>query len=348
MHRAFRFSLVFLLAFLPPDTARATSCTVLSGCHPLASQGALFLGEAIDVRNGAFPHGLYPCDVRFRVIESFSPSPRPGEEVEVAAILESGDCKSGSGFKIGQRYLVDAYDSDPGRLKDVRLAAGLCDNTRDESDATLALAELRTRASGGRVPDLNGQVSTIEGIDKLIADGSKPLPNVTVTITSENGATTLHTTTDAAGIYTFPSVPSGPYRVAFDGLPPHRAPMQAAFLDEGPFSVTIPDSGSDGASCHVNAYAAPSGGISGQMVDASGTGVEGVVEAYPADQPRTGPPLPWAAIGAADKQGHFSLHFLHDGDYRIEYSGLTSGKVDRVAVRDGQTTTGVQLRLPTP
>jgi hypothetical protein len=122
--------------------------------------------------------------------------------------------------------------------------------------------------------------------------------------------------------------------------------MRAAFLDEGPFDVTIPDSGRDGASCHVNAYAAPSGGISGQMVDASGTGVEGVVEAYPADRPRTGPPLNSAAFGTADEQGHFTLHFLHDGEYRIEYSGPTSDGVAHVTVRDGQTTTGVQLRLP--
>jgi hypothetical protein len=117
-------------------------------------------------------------------------------------------------------------------------------------------------------------------------------------------------------------------------------------LSNDPLDIDIPESSGAGASCHLDAFAAPSGGISGQIVDASGTGVEGVVEAYPADRPRTGPPLNPAAIGAADKQGYFTLHFLRDGDYRIEYSGFTSGKVDHVTVRDGQTTTGVQLRLP--
>jgi hypothetical protein len=275
------------------------------------------------------------------VIESFSSSPRPGEEVEVSAGLGGGDCGSGSQFEIGQRYLVDAYDS--GAQQDVRLSTSICSNTRPESQATIALAELRTRASGGRVPDLNGQISTIEGIDRLAEGEYKPLANVAVTIASENGATTLHAATDSNGIYSFATVPPGTYRVAFDGLPPHRVAMQ---FDEEPFDITIPESSGAGASCHLSVFAAPSGGISGKMVDASGTGVEGVVEAYPADQPRTSPPLPWASIGTADKQGHFTLHFLRDGDYRIEYSGLTSGKVDRVTVRDGQTTTGVQLPLP--
>jgi hypothetical protein len=304
----------------------------------------MFLGEAISVRNATVRTTPFSCIFRFRVIESFSSSTRPGEEVEVSAGLGGGDCGSGSQFKISQRYLVDAYDS--GAQQDVRLSTSICSNTRPESDATLALAELRTRASGGRVPDLNGQISTIEGIDRLAEGEYKPLANITVTITSENGATTLRAATGSDGIYSFPTVPPGTYHVAFDGLPPHRVPMQAMLWDEGPFDITIPGSGSDGASCHLGVFAAPSGGISGQMVDASGTGVEGVVEAYPADQPRTSPPLPWASIGTADKQGHFTLHFLRDGDYRIEYWGLTSGKVDRVTVHDGQTTTGVQLHLP--
>ncbi len=342
MHRAFCFALASLLVLLPPTIAHACSCVEAGPCHPLAIQAAMFVGETLSVRVDtvkvvALDRPLSRRVFRFRVIESFSSSPRVGDEVEVSTGFGGGDC--GYGFEIGERYLVDAYS---GSQDDGRLSTSICSNTRPESQAIIALAELRTRASGGRVPDLNGQVSTIEGIDRLVEGKYKPLANVAVTITSENGATTLRASTDSNGIYSFATVPPGTYRVAFDGLPPHRVVMQ--FFDEEPLDITIPESSGAGASCHLGVFAAPSGGISGQMVDASGTGVEGVVEAYPADQPKTNPPLPWASIGTADKQGHFTLNFLRDGDYRIEYWG--SGKVDRVTVRDGQTTTGVQLPLP--
>jgi hypothetical protein len=343
MHRAFRFAVASLLVLLPPDTARATSCTVGLGCHPLAIQAAMFLGEALSVRNALVQITPFPCIFRFRVIESFSSSPRPGEEIEVSGSRDGGGCGS-SQFEIGQHYLVDAFDYDA--PQDVRLSTSVCSNTRPESEATLALAELRARASGGRIPDLNGQVNTIEGFDTLGTDQYKPLTNVTVTITSVNGATTLHTLTDSAGIYSFTTLPPGDYSVAFDGLPPHRVAMR---LEHGPFDFTIAilESGGDGASCHLNAFAAPSGGITGQMVDASGTGVEGVVFAYLGDHPGRDS---LAASSVADKQGHFTLNFLRDGDYLIQYSGLTTSKyiVTHVTVGDGQTTTGVQLRLPTP
>jgi hypothetical protein len=192
------------------------------------------------------------------------------------------------------------------------------------------------------VPDLNGQVVTVEGIGQPQPGESKPLANIGVTVTSQSDGTTLRTVTDPSGIYAFPSLPPGTYRIDFD-LPPRLVPLQ--FNGDHPATVIIPDSAGTSASCHVSLAAAPSGSISGQIVDTSRVGVAGFVAAYPATQSNR---LTWAAAGSTDPQGRFTLPFLHDGDYRIEFSRGMAGKdvISNVTVHDGQDTTGVLLTLP--
>jgi len=346
MRRNFRILLAISLAFYFVPAARACSCYVdsLSPCRTLTINKAMFVGEVLTVRearsqsaSGNLPsHAIRVFS--FRVIESFTTSPHTGDEVEVQTGFGGGDC--GYPFEVGQRYLIDAYDA--GAEESVRLGTGICTMTALESQAAVTIAELRTRVSGGRMPDLSGQVFTVEGIAQSQLDETKPLASIAVTITSQTDGTTLHTTTDTSGIYTVPALPPDTYRIDFD-LPPRRVPMQ---IDgDQPVTVTIPYSAGTGANCHINMPAAPSGSISGQFVDPSGGRVAGWVSAYPVTQSGR---LSSAASVGTDPQGRFTLRFLRDGDYRIEFSRGIAGKdmISNVTVRDGKATTGVQFTVP--
>lgn len=345
MRRVFRVLLAISLVFFPEVAARACSCFLesLSPCHMLEIHEAMFVGDVLTVREArsqtASNLPSHPMRIfRFRVIESFTANAHKGDELEVQTGIGGGDC--GYQFELGQRYLVDAYASDVD--ENVRLSTGICSGTGLESQTSIAISELRTRASGGRVPDLNGQVVTIEGIAQPQSGESKPLANIAVTVTAQSDGRTSRTVTDPSGIYTFPSLRPGTYRIDFD-LPPRRAPFQ--FNGDLPATVIIPDSAGASANCHVSLAAAPSGSISGQIVDPSSVGVAGFVAAYPVTQSNR---LPWAAAGSTDPQGHFTLRFLHDGDYRIEFSRGMAGKdvSSNVTVHDGKDTTGVLLTLP--
>lgn len=319
-------------------------CRIINPCRTLTINKAMFVGEVLTVRearsqsaSGNLPS--HPIRVfHFRVIESFTPSPHTGDEVEIQTGFGGGDC--GYPFQMGQRYLVDAYESEP--QESVRLSTGICSHTALESQAAVTIEELRTRASGGRMPDLNGQVFSVEGITQSQLDETKPLANIAVTITSQTDGTTLHTTTDTSGIYTVPALPPDTYRIDFD-LPSRRVALQ---IDgDQPITVTIPNSAGTGANCHVNMAAAPSGSISGQIVDTSGAGVAGWVSAYPVTQSDR---LSSAASIGTDPQGRFTLRFLRDGDYRIEFARGMAGKdmISNFTVRDGKATAGVQLTVP--
>ena len=344
MHRTSRLLIWLFVALCPAGTSWACSCVVPStGCHPLTIHGAMFLGEVLSVRHDSVNTAkdwppIRSNVFRFRVIETFAGNQRSGDEVEVRTGLGGGDC--GYSFVAGQRYLVDAYDA--GSESSVRLATGICSATAPEDRAGIELTELRARASGNRVPDLNGQVRTVEGIGEPGSGESQPLAGVKVTLTSLPEGVNYHAVTDHSGIYTLPALSPGSYRVDFD-LPSNRALWES----EGgkPLLITIPEAGGTGAGCHVSVHAAPAGNVGGQIMNADGKGLKGFVAAYPIAQADS---RSWAAACVTDSEGHFQLDFLRDGEYRLEFSADPGSKTYRsqATVQNSQRTGGLKLLVP--
>lgn len=161
-------------------------------------------------------------------------------------------------------------------------------------------------------------------------DGA-PVPNAVVTIASRSLATpTDHT--DSEGTFEISRVPSGNYRVsvAATGFLAAERSVRLERRSVGLLDVEVPD---------IRLTAG--GDISGEVVDALGSGVSGAEVAV-------GAPPDWASAVRTDAQGRFRLVGVAAATVSVSARHPAAGEATeggvRVVARD--ETTGVRIRLP--
>jgi hypothetical protein len=342
MVRAIRFALFFLLGGVVP-LAHACSCARMGGeCGAAKPAGTIFLGEVVSRRAIAIPAGipgrndLFSTKYAFRihVTEAFAGAPRAGETVEVLTGGGGGDC--GFNFEIGKRYIVDAYAfpaESRSEAPGVTLGTGICTRTQTEETAGILLSELRTEISHGRQPDLHGSVRSIEG--RLGYPGS-PMDGVTVSLTADKDGMVYRTQTGADGIYSFPVLPADGYRPTFD-FPTHHVLITRS--DAKPPHIQIPANDGTGMACHFNATAAPTGSITGRVIDADGKGLSGSISVQRLGATHN------VFSGSYTRDGSFQIEYLPDGEYTLQFSNSTGQRqgTASVVVQNGAATGDVVL-----
>src|SRR5437899_3301642 len=136
------FSL-FCLSLVLAGTAEACSCIGIGGCRPVHPNDVMFLGKVtardavnhtqlIGARTFSHPTFLF----HIVALENFAGDQRVGQEMLIATGSGGGDC--GYPFRIGETYLVDAYQNEGA------LSTGICAITRPAAASTPVLRQLRT------------------------------------------------------------------------------------------------------------------------------------------------------------------------------------------------------------
>jgi hypothetical protein len=314
----------------------------------------MFLGKVIkrdavdhveQINGQSFGHRTYLFHIV--ALENFAGNQRVGEEVLVATGSGGGDC--GYPFQIGQTYLVDAYRYNGS------LSTGICSITAPAVASTPELRQLRLSAAGAHLPDLTGLVGIPAGNSFEDIAKFQPLEGIPVTVTATRALTVTRVITDQDGVYTLPTLSPGKYTVQA-ALPSNLNTWQTE-IDKKPLQIEIPDVHGTGAACRQDITVLHSGSISGRVVNAEGTAVAGFISAYSTD-PSKGLDKSWAAAGDTEADGTFTLHFLPEGSYLIEFSGKGSNgvsfypgtrerlKADPIALQDGQHLKDVRFVIP--
>lgn len=232
----------------------------------------------------------------FTVDESFRGAVAPGGETVVYTGKGGGDC--GYPFVPGTRYLVYASTTAG------RFYAGICSETKPAGMAEAVLRELRALRDRKPVDAVFGAVFLAGG-----AGASIGASTAQVHATAANGAS-FSTQTDYGGVYAFPSLPAGTYKIEPD-LPAgygHRPT---------PTSVQV----RSGEACRADTFGRPDGRITGTVIDAAGKPLAGFVMVQPADPveaeaARIRGGLPGYEVGP---DGRFSLPEIPPGRYRLVF-----------------------------
>ena len=232
----------------------------------------------------------------------------------------------------GSGYFVQWYNNKSSQeLADaVTVTAGA---TTSNIDATMILGGSIT----GRVTD---------------ASGAAILDAIVVAYDSNNtgGPNVSYAKTDADGNYNLQGLPTGNYRVEFDGTGSgffrqyyNNSPDMAG---SAPVSVTVSK-----ATTGVNASLVKGASISGVVTNSSGAGIQGVfVTDYDVNNN-------WAAYTITDVSGNYLIQALPTGSYKLRYQGVSgyltqwysnrasSELADAVSVTAGNTTPGINATL---
>lgn len=311
---------IFCLSLICAGSAEACSCAVADGCRPVHPNDVVFLGkvtarDAVDrteqMGGQSFKHRTYVFHIV--ALENFSGSQRVGQEMLIETGAGGGDC--GYPFQIGETYLVDAYKYNGA------LSTGICAITGPAVANTPVLRQLRTMAAGGRLPDLTGLVGVRAGNSYEDIANLRPLAGIQVTVIATGDGATVKAITDGDGVYTLPTLTPGKYTVAA-ALPPNLSTWQTE-IDKKPLQIEIPDVKGTGAACREDVMALPSGSISGRVLNAEGNAVTGFIAAHSTDSHKSRN-MSWTAAGNTEGDGGFTLHFLPEGAYRLEFVGKES------------------------
>ncbi len=204
----------------------ACSCIKLTArCDNGWNSGeAIFFGRVSAVLGGEMEpigNGFYRLtdhEVHFAEVEFFHGGSKAAHEAVVFTGSGGGDC--GYPFVAGTSYLVYAFNNNG------RLMTGICGETAPEAMVSGALRELRALRDGGHVDNLFGTVgiAPIGSWEGLVQ--SRPLANVPV-YAIRRGGKRFAAKTDEHGVYAFPFLPPGTYRIKEDlpagvVLPRHR------------------------------------------------------------------------------------------------------------------------------
>src|SRR5271157_1862605 len=319
----------------------ACSCSVHPVCDPHRYLDADFIGEVIS--SEMVEH--QPTDDRpgilvlVRVLEHFRGTPKTGEIIEIRTGVGGGDC--GFKFKIGAKYLIDAY-----REKDGVFETNICNLTMPIEQAEIELRALRAIAAGRKVPDLTGILSKNTGLSPESYE-EMPFPGIRVALQPAAGGPALESTTDSFGAFTFQSLASGTYRVRL-GLPSNFSPALSSFSgwlpdDRLPLLV-ITKSEREFAPCHIEILAETSGSISGIIKVPGNKPVDWYV--YAASVVANGESEHTVQETHTDSNGVFHLLHLPAGRYSVQFigkQGTVEGAPQIVDLNDGEQKTGLIL-----
>jgi hypothetical protein len=311
-----RILFLVCLSLMCSGTAEPCSCIRGGACRPVRPNDVMFLGkvtsrEAVDHKEQFGGQTFRRQTNLFHILalENFAGDQRVGQEMLIETGNGGGDC--GYPFRIGETYLVDAY------AYNGALSTGICGITGPAVVSTPVLRQLRTLAAGGRLPDLTGLVGIRAGSSFDDIADFRPLSAIPVTVTAAADGTSARAITDGDGVYTLPTLLPGKYTVSA-ALPPNLSTWQTE-IDKKPLQIEVPDVKGTGAACRQDVMALHSGSISGRVVNADGDAVTGFISAHSTD-PQKNPRASWAAAGNTEADGNFTLHFLPEGTYRLQFA----------------------------
>ena len=304
------------LLLLAPQLLHACSCAgiVSSVCDRRWNLGeAIFLGKNIAMEKMAKPESSPALSyaAHFTIEESFRGVGAPGSEVVVYTGGGGGDC--GYPFVPGTSYLVHAS------LNSGRLYTGTCTETRPSVMAEGVLRELRALRDHTLVDDLFGTIAAPKGVRFEDLTGAQPLAGVPVRAISSNGPS-FYAMTDDRGVYAFPAMPAGTFRIEAD--------LPAGFARPAPPFLAEVSSG--GMACRLDTFARPDGRIAGTVVDSVGRPLSGFVTIEPADPVEAGAAHVRGGLpgDSAGPNGQFSLPQLPPGRYHLVFYPDRGGQVN--------------------
>lgn len=213
-----------------------------------------------------------------------------------AVVSGGGEC--GYSFKVDTRYLIDAFEAQPGRY-----GVSVCSDTRPLSLAagllgySTAPPELRPRVFG---------TLASRTADHYLRTGSATGPPVGNAVVSIAGPVTRTTTTSARGDFAFVDVPDGNYQLVVEvprDRPDVAAPPRQSF-----------ELGRDAACLDLTLIAPSTARVSGLVVDETGAPAAGVrVEIFPLPFDHSAGGIVTAAT--TDAAGRFAIERLAPGVY---------------------------------
>ncbi|HEX5602936.1 MAG TPA: hypothetical protein VFX63_10315 [Pyrinomonadaceae bacterium] len=324
-----------LLIFSIPSLVSACTCTVGGGkCDRSWNYGkVIFAGT---VTRELLSTERFTRVFQLSVSESFRGPAIAGQDIPIYTGNGGGDC--GYRFEIGTSYLVYAD------LEGDRLFTSICSHTGTAAQTAHIIRQLRASQKGERVADLFGLVRRFQypfGVEPLEVE-ALDARRVRV-IGGKNFE--LSTTTDQEGVFSFPTLPAGTYRIEVD---PPPSGMSQWHLNRGE-PVEIEATGGSGCSTNLSFIAASM--IKGQVVDDYGQSIAGVVSLESADEKeaeaakRTG-----GLISSKTDTGEFQLWLATPGRYRLVYRPKAGHappvSSDVIKVNLGEWITNFRFKVP--
>lgn len=264
----------------------------------------------------------------------------PANFVTVAAYTEYGQYATGTTTSASGVYTLTNLVAGSYLL---RFSPGTGTDTGEwyNNQATGLTATPISVTRGAVTPNINVQLDPGGRISgTLTAEGGAPVPFSSVAVIDQTGSQVARASTNAGGLYvTSPGLPSGDYRVYFEGSGPYLPEYydnQSNPDTATSVSITAP------VTTVVNAQLAVGGQISGTVTNAA-TGL-------PVPSAQVIASGPNSAYGYTDSDGRYLLAGLPTGDYEIRAStpfgdtGLIAA-VQTATVTAGATLPGVNFAL---
>jgi hypothetical protein len=280
---------VFITLLLASSVVSACSCAGgAPPCESFGSASAVFVGTPVSVRENKRTKSTNPNDIDWTpIIYKFSVEQSylgvPGTEIEVFTGRGGGDC--GYQFKIGQRYLVYAYEDQN------KLNTGICTRTKPFSSATEDLAFLGGLATTSPGVTIYGEVI---GDEALRSD---------ISIKLEGPGTQKEVRPDANGNFRISGLPAGKYKVSLN-IP------ETLTTYEPQKEIQVADRGCAAIAWHL----ADNGRVSGRVIDAEGLPVARILVSLldPEDQKDN-----HTKYERTDGEGRFNFSGVSRGRYFI-------------------------------
>ena len=216
----------------------ATSCSAVPPCALVRSSSILFVGTVTDPGTPETNETDAPRDVTFRIDEIFAGLSQKTKEVVVTA--------GGTWLERGHAYLIDAYRRDGSRLGLMTCGSSEEVNSKFTVDV---LKFLRLRAQG----------KTPTSLGVMVVDQHQPVPDVAVTILSQQEHFTARTNADGTSI--FAGIQPGSYSLS--AAIAHYEPDPDSVFDK---TVDVVAGTCSGATISVKSEAS----VSGEVVDSKG------------------------------------------------------------------------------
>ncbi len=297
------YSLAFA-ALLLLSARTASACTCVDAGPPCQAYGAfaaVFSGRVIEIDSLTIEDGPLKGYsqklVRFAVNQSFRGI--SGTSVEAITGNGGGDC--GYPFKVGESYLVYAYQ-DP---KDNKLYAGICSRTRllSEADEDLQyIQSLGTALAGGTI---YGTVNRLRPVNEETSYQSLgPMSGLRVSVEGSGGK--FESLTDSKGEFRLTGLPAGSYKVrpaVPEGFWPAHSESKVVLKDKGCAVVYF--------SLQLNTS------LSGRVLNESGGPASKImVDLVPASQINE-PHQRNNRFVQADEEGRFEFRSVPAGEYLL-------------------------------